>query len=245
MIYQGFAGVYDELMSHAPYDEWAGWIEASLPEKGRVLDLACGTGEISIRLAEKGCEVTGIDLSEDMLSCAQQKKTGKPILFLQQDMRELSGFEEQFDAVVICCDSLNYLKTKNDVLSTFKSVFQVLKEGGLLLFDVHSPFKMTELFPDSTHADQDEQISYIWQSFAGDEELSVIHDMSFFVWNGQSYDRYDETHEQKTFYIEEYKQMLAETGFELKKVTADFTDRPPSTESERLFFTAGKPKTIV
>ena len=127
MIYQGFAGVYDELMSHAPYDEWAGWIEASLPEKGRVLDLACGTGEISIRLAEKGCEVTGIDLSEDMLSCAQQKKTGKPILFLQQDMRKLSGFEEQFDAVVICCDSLNYLKTKNDVLSTFKSVFQVLK----------------------------------------------------------------------------------------------------------------------
>ncbi len=81
-------------------------------------------------------------------------------------MRELSGFEEQFDAVVICCDSLNYLKTKNDVLSTFKSVFQVLKEGGLLLFDVHSPYKMTELFPDSTHADQDEQISYIWKSFA-------------------------------------------------------------------------------
>ncbi|ASB66214.1 Putative methyltransferase YqeM [Bacillus velezensis] len=81
MIYQGFAGVYDELMSHAPYDEWAGWIEASLPEKGRVLDLACGTGEISIRLAEKGCEVTGIDLSEDMLSCAQQKKQESRFFF--------------------------------------------------------------------------------------------------------------------------------------------------------------------
>ncbi len=62
------------------------------------------------------------------------------------------------------------------------------------------------------------------KALLSDEELSVIHDMSFFVWNGQSYDRYDETHEQKTFYIEEYEQMLAETGFELKKVTADFTD---------------------
>ncbi|MCY9456984.1 class I SAM-dependent methyltransferase, partial [Bacillus inaquosorum] len=112
MIYQGFASVYDELMSHAPYDQWTKWIEASLPEKGRILDLACGTGEISIRLAEKGFEVTGIDLSEEMLSYAQQKvSSNQPILFLQQDMREIAGFDGQFDAVAICCDSLNYLKT--------------------------------------------------------------------------------------------------------------------------------------
>lgn len=70
-------------------------------------------GEISIRLAEKGFEVTGIDLSEEMLSFAQQKvSSSQPILFLQQDMREITGFDGQFDAVVICCDSLNYLKTK-------------------------------------------------------------------------------------------------------------------------------------
>lgn len=137
-------------------------------------------GEISIRLAEKGFEVTGIDLSEEMLSFAQQKvSSSQPILFLQQDMREITGFDGQFDAVVICCDSLNYLKTKNDVIETFKSVFRVLKPEGILLFDVHSSFKIAEVFPDSTFADQDEDISYIWQSFAGSDELSVIHDMSF------------------------------------------------------------------
>lgn len=155
MIYQGFASVYDELMSHAPYDQWTKWIETSLPEKGRILDLACGTGEISIRLAEKGFEVTGIDLSEEMLSYAQQKvSSNQPILFLQQDMREITGFDGQFDAVAICCDSLNYLKTKNDVIETFKSVFRVLKPEGILLFDVHSSYKIAEVFPDSTFADQ-------------------------------------------------------------------------------------------
>ncbi|MCI4059937.1 class I SAM-dependent methyltransferase, partial [Bacillus cereus] len=83
----------------------------------------CGTGEISIRLAEKGFEVTGIDLSEEMLSYAQQKaSSNQPILFLQQDMREITGFDGQFDAVAICCDSLNYLKTKNDVIETVKPV---------------------------------------------------------------------------------------------------------------------------
>ncbi|MBL6008111.1 SAM-dependent methyltransferase [Bacillus halotolerans] len=246
MIYQGFASVYDELMSHAPYDKWTKWIETSLPEKGRILDLACGTGEISIRLAEKGFEVTGIDLSEEMLSYAQQKGPAKqPILFLQQDMREITGFEGQFDAVVICCDSLNYLKTKNDVMNTFKSVFQVLKPDGILLFDVHSPYKITEVFPGSTFADQDEDISYIWQSFAGSEELSAIHDMSFFVWNGEAYDRFDETHEQRTFRVDEYEEMLASCGFQLHKVTADFTDSAPSPQSERLFFKAQKSKTIV
>ncbi len=139
MIYQGFASVYDELMSHAPYDQWTKWIETSLPEKGRILDLACGTGEISIRLAEKGFEVTGIDLSEEMLSYAQQKvSSNQPILFLQQDMREITGFDGQFDAVAICCDSLNYLKTKNDVIETFKSVFRVLKpEAFCCLMFIH------------------------------------------------------------------------------------------------------------
>jgi 2-polyprenyl-3-methyl-5-hydroxy-6-metoxy-1,4-benzoquinol methylase len=93
-----------------------------------VLDLACGTGEISIRLAEKGCEVTGID---DDYSIKLFFKTGKLSHILPEKKNRLSRFF--LLGTVICCDSLNYLKTKNDVLSTFKSVFQVLKEDGLLL----------------------------------------------------------------------------------------------------------------
>lgn len=78
MIYKGFSGVYDTLMAHAPYDQWVEWIENTLSAYGkdavRILDLACGTGEMSVRLAEKGYDVTGVDISEDMLAQAQQKQ---------------------------------------------------------------------------------------------------------------------------------------------------------------------------
>lgn len=181
MIYQGFAGVYDELMTHAPYDEWVQWIQQYMKPNAAIIDVGCGTGEISLRLAEKGHKVTGIDLSEEMLAFAQQKAQAKKqsIQFLHQDMREVTGFEQAFQAAVICCDSLNYLKNENDVKKTFKNMFQLLEADGVLLFDVHTPYKMEEVFPGSTYADQDEEISYIWQSDKGDDMYSVIHDLSF------------------------------------------------------------------
>lgn len=110
-------------------------------------------------------------------------------------MREIIGFDGQFDVVVICCDLLNYLKMKNDVIEIFKSVFWVLKFEGILLFDVYLFYKIVEVFLDSIFVDQDEDISYIWQSFVGSEEFFVIYDMLFFVWNGEVYDCFDEMYE--------------------------------------------------
>ncbi|ALC81692.1 MULTISPECIES: class I SAM-dependent DNA methyltransferase [Bacillus] len=247
MIYRDFASVYDELMSHAPYDEWLKWIDESIKaagkEKGSVLDLACGTGELTLRLAKNGFEVTGIDISEEMLSVAIQKALAEKLSidFYNQDMRDIAGHENRFDAVVICCDSLNYLTEEEDVLRTFQEVYHTLSSSGLLLFDVHSNYKMNELFPGHTYADDDDEISVIWKSFMGDAENSVFHDMTFFVNQGDNtYVRYDETHLQKTLPINRYIQYLEKSGFTLQSLTADFTDKSPTDTSERLFFVAKK-----
>ncbi|MFJ5964797.1 class I SAM-dependent DNA methyltransferase [Bacillus sp. NPDC093026] len=247
MIYQGFAGVYDELMTHAPYDKWVHWIQQHVERNAKIIDVGCGTGEIALRLAKNGHTVTGVDLSEEMLACAQQKAQAhkQSIQFLHQDMRELTGFDQAFKVAVICCDSLNYLKNENDVKKTFKNMFQLLEEDGVLLFDVHTPYKMEKVFPGSTYADQDEEISYIWQSHQGDELYSVIHELSFFVKDGDVYQRYDETHEQRTFTCEAYVAYLESTGFECIEVTADFTNEAPQESAERYFISAKKPKTIV
>lgn len=77
MIYQGFAGVYDELMTHAPYDEWVQWIRQNIKPNAAIIDVGCGTGEISLRLAEKGHAVTGIDLSEEIFGFRAAKSTGE------------------------------------------------------------------------------------------------------------------------------------------------------------------------
>jgi ubiquinone/menaquinone biosynthesis C-methylase UbiE len=247
MTYGSFALLYDELMRDVPYDQWIDFIKQqkeSYDVKGnRFLDVACGTGEISIRLSQEGFHVTGIDLSAEMLTIARSKaeKSGHSLFLVQQDMTELVGLGE-FDMVGIFCDSLNYLQTESSILSTFERVGQHLIQGGLFFFDVHSSYKMNELFIDQTYAYNGEDISYIWQCFEGDNPLSVEHELTFFKLDTQTnqYQRFDELHKQRTFPIHRYESWLNDSGFEILSITADFANQPPGVQSERIFFTAKK-----
>ncbi|PAQ16521.1 SAM-dependent methyltransferase [Bacillaceae bacterium SAOS 7] len=245
MTYQRFAYVYDFLMQDVPYEEWLHFLErhtTRLTGK-KVLDLACGTGELTWRLAAANWDVTGIDLSEDMLMMAQEKAAEKGLSFplYQQDMRELDGLGT-YDAVTIFCDSLNYLTSEEDVKQTFHLVHTHLKTGGLFLFDVHSLYKIHHIFTDGTFTSTDDEVSYIWNCFAGDLPNSVEHELTFFALDESSdrYERFDELHTQRTFELEQYTSWLEQAGFENVQITADFTDDAPRKESERIFFIAQK-----
>ena len=186
MSYEQFAYVYDELMKDAPYDKWLIQVTAKLEkyevQGKRLLELACGTGEITVELAKHGFDISGVDLSDEMLLIAQEKAAnlGLSIPFYQQNMAELEGLG-QFDCVTIFCDSLNYLQSENDVVATFQKVYDHLNPSGLFLFDVHSIYKMENVFANHTFAVNDEEVSYIWNCFPGEEPYSVEHDLSFFV----------------------------------------------------------------
>ncbi|WP_160721810.1 class I SAM-dependent DNA methyltransferase [Bacillus sp. USDA818B3_A] len=247
MSYEQFAYLYDELMKDAPYDQWVSFVESILAqnniESPRLLDLACGTGELSVRFAGRGFEVTGIDLSEDMLSVAQAKAEGNHVRipFFQQDMANLEG-QGQYNVIGIFCDSLNYLQSEEEVRLTFSNVYQHLEDHGVFIFDVHSIYKINEIFIHQTFALNEEDIAYIWNSFPGEFPNSVEHELSFFVLDDRSgkYDRIDELHLQRTYPIEQYTNWLDAAGFELLKVSADFEHEAPAPQSERIFFVAKK-----
>ncbi|WP_144549885.1 class I SAM-dependent methyltransferase [Peribacillus simplex] len=247
MTYERFAYVYDELMKDAPYEKWLMILTAKLEQYGiggrKVLDLACGTGEMTVELAQHGFEVTGVDLSDEMLLVANEKavKLGLSIPLFQQNMAELEGLG-QFDCVTIFCDSLNYLRDEEDIVKTFSRVHEHLKEGGLFLFDVHSIYKMEEIFRDNTFAVNGEEVSYIWDCFPGVEPYSVEHDLSFFVRDDESglYDRFDELHYQRTYPVEQYKKWLEQAGFTVSEILADLEDAPLAAETERILFVASK-----
>lgn len=241
MSYNRFASVYDSLMKDAPYDEWTAMLCLEA-QAGRLLDIGCGTGELAVRFVQEGFDVTGIDLSDDMLAIAREKADEQKlsIPLYQQDMRELDGIG-LFQTAVIFCDSLNYLETEDDVKKTFQSVYNHLEKDGLFLFDVHSTHKINHVFQSQTFADAGEDISFIWNAFPGEAANSVEHELTFFVRaeNGV-YERFDELHQQRTFPPDMYKKWLDEAGFTIEAVTADFTNDAPTSKSERIFFKVKK-----
>ncbi|GKU81339.1 class I SAM-dependent methyltransferase [Niallia sp. NCCP-28] len=247
MTYGRFAYLYDRLMSDVPYGKWVELI-ADAKEKynisgNHLLDLACGTGELSISLAERGFQVTGVDLSEDMLSVAQDKtnKQGQSIFYIEQDMSKLEGLPS-FDIIGVFCDSLNYLQTEEEVIETFKGVHRHLDEKGLFIFDVHSLYKMNALFINQTYAVNDEELSLIWQCYPGEYKNSVEHDLTFFELDEESgmYHRYDELHCQRTYSIDQYKTWLKENDFRLVDIIVDFNEKESKENGERIFFLCQK-----
>lgn len=246
--YGRFASLYDQLMEDIPYDKWLE-ITSLYKQKYQVtgstlLDLACGTGELSCRFAMQGYDVTGVDLSEDMLAVAKVKseKEGFNIPFFQQNMVELEGLG-QFDFITIFCDSLNYLSNEQEVIATFEGVATHLSENGLFLFDVHSEYKMEEIFKDQTFTYIEENLCYIWNCFEGEYPFSVEHELTFFVKDphpNEKYERIEEFHFQRTFPINQYKDWLEQTGFETLHILGDLNDQPVSEKTERILFIARK-----
>ncbi|MCP8616929.1 class I SAM-dependent DNA methyltransferase [Salirhabdus salicampi] len=244
--YEDFANVYDILMEHAPYEEWVRFTSEVIDQLGvkpnHVIDLGCGTGEITIRLANQFEAVTGVDLSDEMLAIAEQKardhKTN--ITWFQQDLRSFSS-PIQYDLAVSYCDVLNYITDENDIKDTFRNVYKSLNNRGVFIFDVHSPQYVNEILANQTFAEVRNHVSYIW--FCDQVEKNhVTHDLTFFVQSdGEDYKRFDEFHEQKTFEINTYRNWLLQCGFQVERIYADFSlSKPIHDEADRLFFVCTK-----
>ncbi|MFF5995586.1 class I SAM-dependent methyltransferase [Lysinibacillus sp. KU-BSD001] len=242
--YERFAYVYDELMTDIPYDEYVEWIQLHAPitEYPTLLDIGCGTGTLTMKLYDAGYKVSGIDLSEEMLSVAQARaqENGKAIPYFAMSMDKLEGFHA-LDVAIIPIDSINYVTEEVAVFETLKRTYEALRQGGQLFFDVHSLFKMDEIFLDGPFTYDDGRVTYIWHTEPAEHEHSVYHQMSFFVETENGlYERFDEEHLQRTFSVEQYVKWLQELGFTEVHVTADWSFEAPEEESERIFIRAVK-----
>ena len=141
--YTNFAEVYDTFMDNVPYEQWTEYIKETLKEDGivdgLVLELGCGTGSMTERLAEAGYDMIGVDNSADMLEIALDKreKSGRDILYLLQDMREFELYGT-VRAIISACDCVNYVTEDEDLLQVFRLVNNYLDPEGLFLFDFNT-----------------------------------------------------------------------------------------------------------
>lgn len=244
MSYQTFAQVYDAIMDDTLYERWASFVDRQLQTKGQsVLELACGTGALAITLKKHGYDVTGLDLSANMLSLASERafSEGVQLPLIEGDMLDLSEIG-QYDVVTCFSDSICYMPDAATVLRVFKEVYQTLNEKGTFLFDVHSIYQIDNIFPGYMYNDQSDEISFLWQSYTGETEHSIEHDLTFFVYEETTdrYERFDETHKERTYPIEAYRKMLQQAGFTSILTSAEFGESDINDESTRWFFTCKK-----
>lgn len=247
MAYQQMANLYDKLMNDAPYDQWADItkeiLQQSIIPVNQIVDLGCGTGQITTRLANMGYQMTGIDYSVDMLSYAEQRASGEKltIQWINQDLREMDGLTEM-DAIVSYCDVINYITTLEELDVVFANVATMLKENGMFIFDVHSLYHVANDLVNQTFATVDDDMSSIWFCSEGDEPGEMFHDLTFFVSTGKTYTRFDEFHHEKTFSIEEYRNLLEQNGLQIRNIYGDFSLKQESLQekTERIFFVAEK-----
>jgi len=215
MRYTSFASYYDKMMSDVDYNWWISNIKQYIKKDAQVLDLACGTGTLTTILANAEYNMTGLDISEDMLVIASEKikDLNVKIDLIHRDMRDLDGLTD-FDAVVCAVDSINYLTCIGDVQQTFNSVYNILNHEGFFIFDVHTPYKINNIFNDYLYVENDEDLTYIWYVNHDELPLSIVHELTLFAKNSDgSYNRNVEYHYQRTFEMSDYVFLLQDAGF--------------------------------
>ena len=250
--YQKFAAYYDRLMADVDYAMWADCLQRHLQSGGilpgeSVLDCACGTGEITLRLHKAGYTMTGSDISESMLAIAQQKsrKAGAKIAFVQQELQHIS-VHKTVSAITCACDGVNYLLADADVSAFFTSANRALKDEGLLLFDISSAYKLEHILGGQTFGEDEQACTYLWQNCFDPKSKLLEMRLAFFLPDGTgAYTRFDERHVQRAHTQEELTAALLSAGFSIIGVYDALTNETPNAHSERIQFVAQKEREIV
>lgn len=241
--YTFLAESYDLLTTDVGYPRWADYIEwhfarQTIPVK-QVVELACGTGSLTKILAQRGYDVTAIDLSSDMLTVAAQKCQDYPVQFLCQDMSRLTLLEPA-DAVICCLDSVNYVTRPTALKRTFQRVFRYLKPGGLFLFDAKTPLAL-EQADDQIYLDETEDVFCVWRGEYDAARRICGYGIDLFQRreNG-TWDRECEYHEEYAYTPDELEEYLHAAGFSNIRRYGNLKKQAPRDGEERIFFAARK-----
>ena len=244
MAYGEFAKIYDELINEdINYDEMVDRIieicNSYNVELNDYLDIACGTGNVTIRLAKYFKNIYGVDLSEDMLREAFDKFKEARIKgkIICQDMTELS-LNREFDLITSVLDSTNYITDLNDLQNYFNGVYTHLKSNGLFIFDVNSYYKLSEILGNNIYTYSEEEVFYTWENVFEDNLLSMF--LTFFVKKGDLYERFEEEHLERAYTEKELEKELEKANLEVLAKFDGYTENDVQANTERIVYVIKK-----
>ena len=248
--YMIFAEYYDNYMKHVSYEEWVDFIMSQYNKlcsksPDRILELACGTANVSSLLVKKGLQVDASDVSPEMLKIASSKPLS-PNLKLHEMTDELPKYK--YDLTLLLFDSLNYLNDLNEVEQLLNNVHNTLIEKGLFIFDITTPKNCENHFDGVINVEEISDDIFIHESDYEQSENTLISKLTFFKKKGFLFARYDEEHKQKIFRVSELVECISNSELALKGIYSIGFDEnlidhnPKILESNftRLFFVLEK-----
>ena len=216
MAYGEFAKIYDDLINEdINYDNMVSRIIEICNEHNieckDYLDVACGTGNVTVRLAKHFKDIYAVDLSEDMLREAFNKLKENRIKgkIICQDMTEMQ-LNRKFDLITSVLDSTNYITDEDDLEKYFSSVKEHLKDDGIFIFDVNSYYKLSEILGNNIYTYSEEDVFYTWENVFEDDMVSMF--LTFFVKQGELYERFEEEHFERAYKEEELESAISNCG---------------------------------
>lgn len=242
-MYGRFAEIYDGLMNDVDYESISKFLAERLHKHGifdgLVLDLACGTGVLTRLMQKNGYDMTGIDISPEMLSVAREKNDSG-ILYLEQDMTEFELYGTM-RAIFCSLDSFNYLTKKEDLEKTLKLCNNYLDSDGILIFDINSEYKYKNVFMGKTYVYETDAVFYTWENeFYGNDKLFDFF-LTFFVKEDDGkYVRISEEQTQRMYSENEILRALKNAGFCVVNRYDGYTEKKACKKSERVVYECKK-----
>lgn len=243
--YREFAQVYDQLIKKdIDYHRWYQRILEIFAKYNRkpktILEMACGTGNLTKYLCEDGYSVTAFDYSEEMLSIAYDKlKQFKNLNLIKQNMINFN-IGLKFDAILCVCDSINYINDYKDLCKLFMNIKNHLNDKGLFIFDINSYHKLKDILGNNIFIYDDEDIFYTWENNFDDSSKCCEFYLTFFIKEGNLYRRFDEIHVERAYEENEIKVALQCANLKLLGIYDEYSENRPSKNSERLTFIVEK-----
>ncbi len=245
MSYDNFSRFYDLLTDNVEYEKRAEYFCRFLSlcgiKDGILLDLACGTGSISVEMAKKGFDVIGVDSSIGMLNAAREKayENGQQILLLNQSMDEIDLYGT-VDCAVCVLDSINHLEDAAKVRRTFEKVSLFMNQGGAFAFDVNTLYKHKNVLGDNAFVYDLDELYCVWQNSYNEADSSVDISLDFFEEEDGVYYRSGESFTERAYELEDIAAWLEKAGFEVVGIYDDMTLNQAHSETERAVFLAKK-----
>lgn len=244
--YQNLAVSYDRLTNDVDYKATVAFywelLEREKLQPRTAVDLACGTGSVTVLLAEKGLQVTGVDMSPDMLCVAAQKADeleNRP-LFVCQLLQQLH-LPRGVDLAVCALDSLDYIIDPADCQEAIRRVFKALNPGGCFIFDVNTPEKLRAM-DGQVFLDEDDDVYCVWRGEFDEKTNICTYAMDLFQRDGEIWQRSYEEHREYAYAASQLVGYLKAAGFTGIEVFGDRMISAPEPGEQRIYLKARKGK---